>query len=281
MTIKELIERNNELRPGLNDENRKFYDDFLVYSRTISWLKDEQAVEELLLRTLQELLEAQKRGQTARHYFANDPKGLADSLLKKLPTRWNSFAKFLFYTFFGYLAIAFIPAISVPGKVVDLGAYMLAGLYLTAAGCFVIWWLGTAVYRFQQSTFPKWLKMILAFLTGIVLIFPAFAISLWMKTVLRLSFDGWVGIAAIVVMLMILLVYQKISTPNQIIDRPIYYYILFQALVGILSRLPFVEGIMATKSGKFVLAGLLVFGLIIFWIVSWRMLRQLKKEDES
>ncbi|MBS9336025.1 hypothetical protein [Fructobacillus papyrifericola] len=280
MTINELIERNNELRAGLNEENQKFYDDFLIYARTTSWLKDEQAVEELLLNSLQDILKAQKNGQSAADYLGKNPQTAAAALLKKLPIHWESFAKLLFYVFFGYLAIAFIPAISVPGKVVDLGAYLLAGLYLTLAACLTTWLMGTAVTLFQSIRLPKWLKTVITCVVGLALIFPAFAISLWLKTAVRFSFDGWVGIATIVVMLIILAIYQKIAKANQFINRPIYYYIIFQALVGIGTRLPFMEGLTSTKNGKLVLAALLVLGLIIFWLVSWRMLKKLKNDDK-
>ncbi|MCK8617063.1 hypothetical protein LNP00_01590 [Fructobacillus sp. M158] len=279
MTINELIERNNELRAGLSEENQKFYNDFLLYTRITSWLKDEQAVEELLLNNLQDILEAQKNGQTAAEYFGTDPQRVADSLLKNLPIRWDSFAKLLFYTFFGYLAIAFIPAISVPGKVVDLGAYMMAGLYLTVAACIVTWTIGAAVYRFQKTRVANWAKLLLSALAGIILIFPAFAISFWLKTALRLSFDGWVGIATIVLVLIVLAIFQKNARTSEVINRPIYYYILFQAVIGIASRLPFMEGMMATKIGKVGLAILLGFGLLIFWLVSWRVIKKLKDQD--
>ncbi|MBS9337274.1 hypothetical protein [Fructobacillus parabroussonetiae] len=279
MTINELIERNNELRAGLSEKNQKFYDDFLLYARTTSWLKDEQAVEELLLKSLQDILKAQKNGQSAADYLGKNPQAAAAVLLKKLPIHWESFAKLLFYVFFGYLAIAFIPAISVPGKVVDLGAYMMAGLYLTVAACIVAWTIDAAVYRFQKIRVANWAKLVLSTIAGIILVFPAFAISFWLKTALRLSFDGWVGIATIVLILIVLAIYQKNARTSEVINRPIYYYILFQAVIGIGSRLPFMEGMMATKLGKLGLAILLGFGLLIFWLVSWRVIKKLNDHD--
>lgn len=281
MTIDQLIERNNELRQGLNDENEAFYTDFMIYARTTNWFKDNQAIEEQLLAILQDILQAQKNGQSAADYFGADPKRVADSLLKNLPVKVSSFFNLIFYVFFGYFAIAFIPAISVPGKVIDLGDYMLAGIYLTASGFLATWLMGEAIYLFKRNPMKKWLKYLCTFLVALALLFPALAINIWIKTPLRLSFDGWVGIAAIVIMLIILAIYQKISVTSQVINRPIYYYIVFQAVVGIVTRLPFLEGVIATKNGKFVLAGLLGFGLVIFWFVSWRMLKKIKNDDEK
>lgn len=91
MTVEKLIKRNNELRSGLNKENETFYSDFLIYARTTNWLKDEQAVEEQLLAILQDILEAQNDGQSAADYFGDDPKHVADSLLKSLPIKVSSF----------------------------------------------------------------------------------------------------------------------------------------------------------------------------------------------
>ena len=211
MTIEQLIERNNELRQGLNDENEAFYTDFMIYARTTNWFKDNQAIEEQLLAILQDILQAQKNGQSAADYFGADPKRVADSLLKNLPVKVSSFFSLIFYVFFGYFAIAFIPAISVPGKVIDLGDYMLAGIYLTAGGFLATWLMGEAIYLFKKNPMKKWLKYLCTFLVALALLFPALAINIWIKTPLRLSFDGWVGIAAIVIMLIILAIYQKIS----------------------------------------------------------------------
>lgn len=280
MKINELIERNNELRPGLDEENKTFYDDFLVYVRATSWLKDEKQVEEMLLSILQDILEAQKNGQTAASYFGKEPQKVADQLLKNLPNDPLSLAKMLFYGFFGYLVVAFIPAISVPGKIIDVGSYLIAGLYVMLMAVVVVQLMGGAVYRYQKKKLPTWLKNGLSILAGLVVLFPIFAIIYWVKTPIRFSLDGWVGIAVIVIVLILLSVYQKINNSNSVINMPIYIYIVFQAIVGIGTRLPVFENLMTTKSGRLALAALLTVGLAIFWAFSFWQVRKLKKKDK-
>lgn len=159
-----------------------------------------------------------------------------------------------------------------------MGDYILSGVYLTVGACLVTWLIGEAIYVFKRTPLQKWLKYIFSFIIAVTFLFPVFAINIWVKTPIRSTFDGWIGIAMIVVMLIVLGIYQKISRFDKIINRPIYYYIVFQATVGIITRLPFFENQIVTKNGKLVLAGILVIGLLVFWLVSWRMLKKLENE---
>lgn len=77
-----LIEKNNQLREKLTRENQKYYEKLLVYLRVKG--KDEVATEAVLLEILQDMLEAQAEGQTAKQYFGTDPKGAADELLAEI-----------------------------------------------------------------------------------------------------------------------------------------------------------------------------------------------------
>lgn len=70
--MESLSEKNNQLREKLTPENRKYYEKLLVYLRVKG--KDEVATEAVLLEILQDMLEAQAEGQTAKQYFGTDPK---------------------------------------------------------------------------------------------------------------------------------------------------------------------------------------------------------------
>ncbi|WP_187444869.1 DUF1129 family protein [Rossellomorea vietnamensis] len=83
MTAKELIEINNERREKLNKENKKYYEDMLLYIRMSDVA--EQDGEELLLEILEHLLEAQENGQSAEEVFGDQPKKYCDELLRDLP----------------------------------------------------------------------------------------------------------------------------------------------------------------------------------------------------
>lgn len=280
MKIDDLIERNNELRPGLNKENKAFYDDFLVYVRTTSWLKDDVQVEEQLLAILQDILEAQKNGESARDYFGQSPKLVADNLLKKLPNDGISFAKIILYTFFGYLAITFLPTITVPGKAIDVGAYVVSAMYMTMAILLIVRTIGTLVYRYKASKLAGWLKNVLGILAGMLLLFPAFAMIYWLKTPVRINLDGTLGIFVIILVLVGLAIYNK-TAKQSFLSKPIFFYIIFSAVIGILTRLPILAGLLETQNGRIILAVLiLLVSLIAMGMLFWQAHR-IKKDDNQ
>lgn len=82
---KVLIQENNDKRELLTDDNKKVYEDFLVYLRTDLRI-DEYQGEEILMEILNHLLEAQADGAAADEIFSNDPKGFADELIAELPS---------------------------------------------------------------------------------------------------------------------------------------------------------------------------------------------------
>ncbi|WP_100009784.1 DUF1129 family protein [Lentibacillus sediminis] len=84
MNAKELIEENNQKRERLTKENKKYYEDMLVYIR-VSYDKSEQETEEVLAEMLDHLLEAQQDGKTAKDVFGDHPKQYADEIIGELP----------------------------------------------------------------------------------------------------------------------------------------------------------------------------------------------------
>lgn len=79
-----LIQINNEKRKQLNKENKKIYEDMLVYLRS-SFDKSEEETEEILMELLDHLLILQKEGRDAEELFGDDPKGYANELVGELP----------------------------------------------------------------------------------------------------------------------------------------------------------------------------------------------------
>lgn len=59
-------EMNNELRKNLNDENKIFYENLLLYLRIEGFSRDENKIETHLLIILQDILEAQNDGLYGR-----------------------------------------------------------------------------------------------------------------------------------------------------------------------------------------------------------------------
>lgn len=109
LTVKKMIELNNEKRELLTPENKEYYENLLVYIRSNSLLREEKATEEILLEMLEHLLEAQKEGKSAEEVFGKTPKELADEINQSLPKEpIKNVIEFCFeivLTFFGWFLI--------------------------------------------------------------------------------------------------------------------------------------------------------------------------------
>jgi uncharacterized membrane-anchored protein len=117
MNAKDLIALNNEKRKQLNEHNRNYYEDMLVYIRSHLLLSEQQS-EELLMELLDHLLEAQKHGKSAEDVFGKDPKAYCDELIRQLPKE----KKRNIYAFIGYLMIQLFALITLATGAVELVA---------------------------------------------------------------------------------------------------------------------------------------------------------------
>ena len=84
LTIKQLVQENNEKRKQLTKENDTYYEQLLVYIRS-NLFREERATEELLYEMLDHILLAQEDGKNAHDVFGKEPKQLADELIDTLP----------------------------------------------------------------------------------------------------------------------------------------------------------------------------------------------------
>ena len=84
MKAQELIDLNNQKRELLTEENKKYYEDMLIYLR-LSFQKSERETEELLNELLDHLLEAQEEGKDVKELFGDNPKQYANELLGEMP----------------------------------------------------------------------------------------------------------------------------------------------------------------------------------------------------
>jgi DNA-binding ferritin-like protein (Dps family) len=117
MNAKDLIALNNEKRKQLNEHNRNYYEDMLVYIRSHLLLSEQQS-EELLMELLDHLLEAQKHGKSAEDVFGKDTKAYCDELIGQLPKE----KKRNIYAFIGYLMIQLFALITLATGAVELVA---------------------------------------------------------------------------------------------------------------------------------------------------------------
>lgn len=79
-----LVEENNEKRNQLNKENKKIYEDMMVYIR-LSFDKNDQETEEVLMELLDHLLVLQAEGRDSSELFGSDPRQYAKDIVGELP----------------------------------------------------------------------------------------------------------------------------------------------------------------------------------------------------
>ncbi|SHN30543.1 DUF1129 family protein [Gracilibacillus kekensis] len=84
MNADSLITENNEKRKQLNNENKKIYEDMLIYIR-LAYQKSEQETEEILMELLDHMLIMQEQGNDISGLVGEDPKQYADEIIDELP----------------------------------------------------------------------------------------------------------------------------------------------------------------------------------------------------
>jgi len=110
MTAEEMIQVNNERRKQLNEENRKYYENMLVYLRLSSI--PEKKTEELLLEMLDHLLIAQEEGRSAEDVFGN-PESYCKEVVQTMGKQsYFRFSRFAFIFGIGLYIVFFIDGIS-------------------------------------------------------------------------------------------------------------------------------------------------------------------------
>ncbi|KAA8324429.1 hypothetical protein FE407_07430 [Leuconostoc carnosum] len=281
MKTKEMIEMNNELRKNLNGENKIFYENLLLYLRIEGFARDENKIETHLLMILQDILEAQNDGIAAETYFGKNPKVIADELLAEMPRSPWEVIKTGLYVVMGYMGVSFLPALMAAGKPVDIGALGLSGLYLFSIVLILFKYIGRTIYNVNIMIQNKILKFLATFIAVSIGIAPVILIGSLVKTPVRFQLDGWSGIVVIILGLIIgafLFIRQKDKT----FSLPFVIYLCGAGVLGIMTRLPKIgHFLMDTQSGRYIVVGIIIVLLVIFWLWNILVLKKIKKLDES
>jgi len=69
----EIVREGLKLAKELTPDNREYYDDFITYVRINTNFSGDESIEPLLLEILQDLLQAQNDGLSAKEYFGSNP----------------------------------------------------------------------------------------------------------------------------------------------------------------------------------------------------------------
>ncbi|CAH1851585.1 DUF1129 domain-containing protein [Convivina praedatoris] len=280
MNVNDMIQSNNFLREKLNQNNKRYYENLLMYVRLSSWHHDEQAIESYLLSVLQDILDAQNDGQSAEKYFGKDPKRLADEYLQQLPNSGRTAIKMIGTIVLGYILFSMLPALVIPTKGIDFGTLIFSSLYMLLVIWFGFKYLAGTIYGMRQVINNRILNFALMWLASCLLVLPLMLIILFVKTPLIIKLTGWIGIIIILLLMAILIIYSHFAGYKKM-GRPVILFSLELTLLGILTRLPVVGSYLTeTKPGKNILAGLLAIFLVIFWIVTVVIIKSSENKGE-
>ncbi len=266
--VKELIELNNTYRELLNEENKKFYDDILIYIRAKSFFKDEKQLEESLLEILTDIIEAQNQEIKAEDYFGRNPKEVSDEILKNINKSSLKNMLNLFLSSMGiYTLFTLLPKLINPNEGLDLGKFFI-GLIITFLFIGVILNIvGNTVYSSNEKKFT--LTMFTLFCLYIILII---LMERFLPSTFEIKLVGYMGIAIILIFGVIGIIY--------ILKEKLFYsflpVIIVTCTLGILSRLEFINFSISEGPGKTISIVAVIISLVLSYLISYLQVRDKK-----
>ncbi|MCM3512501.1 MULTISPECIES: hypothetical protein [Carnobacterium] len=240
----ELIETNAVLQKSLTKENDKYYGNLLIYIRIMVFFRDVKKSEELLLEVLRDILDAQEQGLSAEEYFGENPKEVADDIIKQLPINLLDTVKIVLTALAIYIILSILPELIFPDEGLDIGSLLIHGSYLTVMAIFALWLLGISLYRFKD----KLSKLVLLLLVGLGVSF-GFYLSFLVSTPLKVNLSGNLGIATIILISAIVL-YLFYKEKDKKLWAPFLPIIVTSAILGILTRIGVFSELLSSKEGK-------------------------------
>ncbi|SFQ32535.1 hypothetical protein SAMN04488506_1458 [Desemzia incerta] len=264
MEKSELIEMNAVLQESLTNENEKYYGNLLVYIRVMSFFRDVEKSEELLLEVLKDILDAQEQGISAEEYFGKNPKKVADDIIKQLPINLLDTAKIVLTALAAYSIFSILPKLIFPDEGLDIGSLLIIGVYWTVMAVFALWLLGISLYRFKD----KITKLMCLLVFGLA-ISIGFFISFLVTTPFKVYLTGNAGIA-VIVMITGLVFYLFYKEKDKMLWAPFIPIVVTSAILGILTRITIFSELLSSTDGKIGIAVtlgillLLQYGFIFF-----------------
>lgn len=276
MKTNQMIEENNQLRRRLNHDNRVYYEDLLLYVRFKSFAKNEAQIESFLLDVLQDLVAAQKDGRSAINYFGKSPKDVADAFLAEVPQNFWEMVKLTGIVIGSYAMSTILPSLTTTGKPIDLGVMLIAGMYALVMILLLFKYLADTIYHVSTWRLHKGLEWAMLWLLAVVALAPMFLIHLWVKTPLRVSLDGIWGIGVILLVWVIGgIIYLRLTDKR--LWLPFVVVALLFGMMGIMARIPQFAPLLNIKLGRYLYVGLMIIGMIVFYILTYLATKKLKK----
>lgn len=261
-STEELIELNEKLRNNLNEINREYYEDILVYIRIGGNIfKDEKQTEEILMELLNDLIEAQGQGMDAEEYFGKSPKSMSDDIIKNISIgSKKDIVGILSYTFFIYMMVAFYPDLVKPNNGIDIGKMLiLAAINFT--GVILVFKIVS-----QDIFLDKGKKTNIYIFACIGLyIMISIIITKFTPDLLRVYLKGWTGISTIIIIFIISII---IEFKNKMLISLIPLT-LAVTILSILTRLDATSNFFKSESGDIVISLFAIISIGAYFIITY------------
>ncbi|WP_148229472.1 hypothetical protein [Carnobacterium sp. 17-4] len=267
----ELIETNAVLQESLTKENEKYYGNLLIYIRIMAFFRDVKKSEELLLEVLRDILDAQEQGISAEEYFGENPKKVADDIIKQLPINLLDTVKIILTALASYSIFSILSEIIFPDESLDIGSLLIRGFYWAIMVIFALWLLGISLYRFKD----KLSKLVLLLLVGLG-VSVGFYISFLISTPLKVNLSGNLGIVTII-LISGLILYLFYKEKDKKIWAPFLPIVLTSAILGILTRIDIFSELLSSKEGKIGVGVILGILLILQYVFIYLTSKQSNK----
>ena len=259
-----LVEKNNQLREKLTDENKRYYEDILLYMRTTSIFYDENEVETLLFQILQDIISAQNNGETAEDYLGKDPKLVADELISQLTKASLKQRLKLTFLVFGVSSLfSILGSITDPNKGINIMV-----LFLNAIFSFIlieVTFLAVHKSVYIKINLGKIKTFIVIWILCIFVIGGYVLIQLLTPNILTVHFSNKVGIIFITLILVFSIA--LIVGKKHEMWYPFIPFILICSLTGIFARISLTYEWIVSSNGKVTVSvlTLIAIGISYYW----------------
>lgn len=270
MKTSDLIKENAALQETLTKENNEYYGNLVIYVRVMSLFRDEKKSEELLLEVLHDILDAQNQGISAEQYFGKNPKKIADEIIKQLPINLLDTLKIFLSSLGVYSIICILPALILPEEGLDIGQFIVNGVYWFLFVVFGLWISGIGLYRFKDKTFKLFFYLLLGL--GVIL---GFTLGSYVSTPLKLNLNGNLGIF-IIIFISVILLYLFYKETDKKLWSFFIPVLVTSAILGIIIRMDTFSDLLNTTEGKTGTMTVLVIILFLQYLLIFLNNRKLR-----
>jgi hypothetical protein len=275
-TAKQLVELNNKYREQLNPENKVYYEDILLYMRTFGFFYEELETERHLMTILQDILEAQKYGESAEDYFGKNPKEIVDQLTKQFDKpSWKSIFKMSGLIFLISSFYTICGSFTEPTLQVNVFALLMDGMLSIALVYGVFKLLHLSIYIKKQ--YPKIIKFLVLWILVMIPFGLFFLIQFFApkQGIVKINSPyDWMTILVFLIMATVFVLFKK--------KREFYgglAFVLTLGIFGLSLRIPQTkEFFQGGKSQTFIVLAI-ILPIVLYGLVEWLLLRKMKVDN--